>query len=97
MSAILTPQLLVVDADQTFSRTLCRLLSENGYEASGLPSSLTLDEYLATRPVDLLLLDLSMPGAAGKSMLESIRKDYDASVRVEHLNLEDIFLEMHQS
>ncbi len=33
--------------------------------------------------------------AASDEVLESIRKDYDASVRVEDLNLEDIFLEMH--
>ncbi len=32
---------------------------------------------------------------ASSDVLESIRKDYDASVRVEDLNLEDIFLEMH--
>jgi ABC-2 type transport system ATP-binding protein len=33
--------------------------------------------------------------SASDEVLESIRKDYDASVRVEDLNLEDIFLEMH--
>ena len=33
---------------------------------------------------------------ASDAVLESIRKDYDASVRVEDLNLEDIFLEMHE-
>jgi ABC-2 type transport system ATP-binding protein len=38
---------------------------------------------------------VSIHGASDE-MLESIRKDYDASVRVEDLNLEDIFLEMHQ-
>jgi ABC-2 type transport system ATP-binding protein len=37
---------------------------------------------------------VSIHGASDE-MLESIRKDYDASVRVEDLNLEDIFLEMH--
>ena len=37
---------------------------------------------------------VSVRGASSE-VLESIRKDYDASVRVEDLNLEDIFLEMH--
>ena len=32
---------------------------------------------------------------ASSEVLETIKRDYDASVRVEDLNLEDIFLEMH--
>ncbi len=34
---------------------------------------------------------------ASEAILDDIRKDYDASVRVEDLNLEDIFLEMHHT
>ena len=75
MSATLAPHILVVDDDQTFSRTLCRLLTDNGYQAASLSSGRSLDEYLATRPVDLLLLDLSLPGTSGKSVLEAIRND----------------------
>jgi ABC-2 type transport system ATP-binding protein len=37
---------------------------------------------------------VSIRGASDE-VLDTIRKDYDASVRVEDLNLEDIFLEMH--
>jgi ABC-2 type transport system ATP-binding protein len=33
---------------------------------------------------------------ASSEVVEGIKRDYDASVRVEDLNLEDIFLEMHQ-
>jgi two-component system cell cycle response regulator len=69
------PHLLVVDDDQTFSRTLCRILTENGYRAASLSNGGSLEEYLATRPVDLLLLDLSLPGAPGRTILESLRKD----------------------
>lgn len=75
MSTTIAPHILVVDDDQTFSRTLCRLLAENGYQAASLSNSASLDEYLATRPVDLLLLDLSLPGTPGKSILESLRND----------------------
>ncbi len=39
---------------------------------------------------------VSVRGASDE-VLETIRKDYDAAIRVEDLNLEDIFLEMHQS
>src|SRR5262245_21097683 len=75
MSAAIAPHILVVDDDPKFSRTLCRLLAENGYHAASLGSSVALDEYLATRPVDLLMLDLSLPGASGRAILEAIRND----------------------
>jgi ABC-2 type transport system ATP-binding protein len=39
---------------------------------------------------------VSIRGASDE-VLESIRRDYDASIRIEDLNLEDIFLEMHHS
>jgi diguanylate cyclase (GGDEF)-like protein len=72
----LVPHVLIVDGDQTFARTLCRLLSENGYDPATLSSGAALTEYLLTRPVDLLLLDLSLPGRDGFSILETIRRDH---------------------
>lgn len=65
---------LVLDGDQTFTRTVCRLLGENGYQAASLSNPLALEEYLATTPVDLLLLDLSLPAPTGGTILESLRK-----------------------
>lgn len=72
----LVPHVLVVDGDQTFARTLCRLLGENGYDAATLSTGAALTEYMLTRPVDLLLLDLSLPGRDGFSILETIRRDH---------------------
>ncbi len=71
----LVPHVLVVDGDQTFARTVCRLLTENGYDAATLSGSGALTEYLLTQPVDLLLVDLSLPGRDGFSILETIRRD----------------------
>jgi two-component system cell cycle response regulator len=75
MSIVLAPHVLILDDDQTFARTLVRLLGENGYDAATLSSSDSLFEYLATRPVDLLILDLSLPGKDGFAVLEALRKD----------------------
>src|ERR1041385_7819656 len=73
--APLAPQLLILDDDQTFARTLSRLLRENGYDATALSNGDGLLEYLAIRPVDLLILDLSLPGRDGFALLESIRRE----------------------
>lgn len=69
-----TPHILVLDGDQTFTRTLCRLLTENGYHATSLSTAIALEEFLATRPVDLILVDLSLPSPDGGSILESVRR-----------------------
>jgi len=75
MPAVLAPHVLILDDDQTFARTLVRLLGENGYDAATLSNADSLFEYLATRPVDLLILDLSLPGKDGFAVLDSLRKD----------------------
>ncbi len=69
------PHILIIDGDQTFARTLSRVLTENGYDAASLSGSSALPEYLATRAVDLLILDLSVPGQDGVSVLEALRRD----------------------
>jgi two-component system cell cycle response regulator len=75
MSTVLASHVLILDDDQTFARTLARLLGENGYETATLSNADNLFEYLATRPVDLLILDLSLPGKDGFALLEELRKD----------------------
>jgi two-component system cell cycle response regulator len=71
----ISPHVLIVDGDYTFARTMSRVLSENGYDPATLSSGSGLPEYLATRTVDLLLLDLSLPGKDGLSLVELIRRD----------------------
>ena len=71
----LVPHILIVDDDEAFARTLSRLLRENGYESSTLSSGDGLFEYLATRPVDLLILDLSLPGRDGFALLDALRRE----------------------
>jgi two-component system cell cycle response regulator len=66
---------LIVDDDYTLCRTVSRMLVENGYDSASLSSGAGLPEYLATRQVDLLLLDLSLPGKDGMSLIELIRQD----------------------
>lgn len=67
--------ILILDDDQTLARTLARLLTENGYETASLSSGEALFEYLATRVVDLLILDLGLPGESGLTLLGRIKQD----------------------
>ena len=71
----LLPHILIVDDDYSFARTLSRVLTENGYDVGLLSSGAGLLEYLAMRAVDLVILDLSLPGRDGMSLLEMVRSD----------------------
>lgn len=71
----LVPHILIVDDDRTFARTLSRLLTDNGYETGTLANGDALTEYLATHAVDLLLLDLALPGRDGFMLIEQLRRD----------------------
>lgn len=71
----LASHVLIVDDDYGFARTLSRVLTENGYDTGILSSGAGLPEYMATRAVDLLILDLSIPGEGGFSLLQMVRRD----------------------
>lgn len=75
MPTAIGSHVLIVDDDYGFARTLSRVLTENGYETGILSSSSGLPEYMATRAVDLVILDLSIPGMDGFSLLELLRRD----------------------
>lgn len=70
-----TPQHVVVVEDDGGIRTLLvRILRENGYEASGAADGIALRDLLADRPVDLILLDIMLPGENGLDLCSSIRE-----------------------
>ena len=71
----LAPKILVADDDQALTRTLSWILKENGYEVATTNTGDQLLERLADDPVDLLLLDIMMPGADGLQLLERVKGD----------------------
>ena len=63
-----TPRILVVDDDPGIREVLCDYLGQHGYEASGAATAAEMDRAVATRPPDLIVLDLMMPGEDGLSV-----------------------------
>jgi adenylate cyclase len=72
------PTLLVVDDSDDNRYTLVRRLRRQGHEhvleAADGPSAL---ELLRTRPIDLVLLDVMMPGMSGADVLAAMKQDMD--------------------
>jgi two-component system, OmpR family, response regulator len=71
--------ILVIEDDNDISNMICDLLEQNGYDTkqafSGTEALLVFDPK-----VDLVLLDLMLPGLAGEQVLQEIRKNSNIPV-----------------
>ena len=68
------PHLLVVDDDEGLRELLVRYLSDNGYAVAGVADGEAMKRHLASQPVDLLLLDVMLPGEGGLSLARALRE-----------------------
>ena len=66
------PRLLVVDDDRRLRELLVKFLGENGFPVSSAANAAEARAYLAGRPVDLIILDIMMPGEDGLSLTRSL-------------------------
>ncbi|MCL2825172.1 MAG: sigma-54 dependent transcriptional regulator [Polyangiaceae bacterium] len=72
-----SPMVLVVDDEKNIRRTVEMVLTGEGYQVTG---ATTAEEGLSilarpNRPVDLVLLDVKLPGMSGLEMLQYMRSD----------------------
>jgi DNA-binding response OmpR family regulator len=65
-------RILVVDDDEGLRELLVRYLSDNGYEAAGVADGQAMKRHLSARPVDLLLLDVMLPGEDGLTLAREL-------------------------
>ena len=68
-------QLLIVDDEPLVRDLLSRWLRDEGYACATAESSASAWNYLHAHPVDLLTLDITMPGGSGLDLLERIKQE----------------------
>lgn len=66
-------RVLLVDGDAAAGARVCGLLAAQGYQAVHAAHALAALTELASAPVDLVLLDLALPGVDGLSLLGMLR------------------------
>jgi DNA-binding response OmpR family regulator len=74
------PHILVVDDERRIRTMLSRYLSDEGFRVSEASDGVAMREILDRDPVDLVLLDLVMPGEDGLSLARHIRQRSDVPV-----------------
>ena len=74
--------ILIVDDDVNLCTVLSEELNTIGYETSYLTNGEEVAKALETRKVDLLLLDLKMPGTDGFDVLQKINNHNNSYPKV---------------
>jgi len=65
--------ILVIDDDLRLRDLLGRYLNEQGFYSQSIPDTRELDRILANQRIDLIVLDLMMPGEDGLSVCRRLR------------------------
>ena len=71
-------QILIIDDERNIRRQLSGLLGDEGYGTATAASAAEARERLADGRLDLVLLDVWMPGESGLELLEEIRRTGNA-------------------
>jgi len=66
------PALLVVDDDEGLRELLVRYLCDNGYAVAGVGDGESMKRELQSRAIDLVLLDIMLPGEDGLSLARAL-------------------------
>ncbi|MCH8281681.1 MAG: response regulator [Chloroflexi bacterium] len=68
--------ILVVDDDQDLLNLLQHELTRAGYECLTAESALVAEEMLRLQAIDMVILDITMPGKSGMELLREINNQY---------------------
>ena len=73
MTASGSPRILVVDDDAELSRLIAGFLTANGLEVRTAAGGAEMDAAIAGAPIDLIVLDMMMPGEDGLSIVRRLQ------------------------
>lgn len=65
---------LVVDDDAELRKLVAKLLRTNGFRVTAVRSAPELQHAMASMPIDLIILDLMLPGVSGLDLCRELRK-----------------------
>lgn len=68
------PNILVVDDEPVARQSLSDILRLEGYAVSAVPNGQAAVEYVRTHPIDLMVVDLRMPGMDGLEVVQVVNQ-----------------------
>jgi len=79
-TAPVAPTVLVVEDDPALRTLLMRLLREEGFQSLSAAHGAEMARVLETNTVDLILLDVMLPGSNGFDLCRLVRRDSDVPI-----------------
>ena len=70
----LTPHVLVLDDEPSVRQLVCEYLSDNELRATAVASGKELDAVMARETIDLVVLDIRLPGEDGLQIARRLRE-----------------------
>ena len=74
------PHILVVDDDPAVCRMLARYFSDEGFRVTTVENGIAMHECIEREKIDLVLLDLVLPGEDGIQLAKAIRARSDVAI-----------------
>lgn len=70
----------IVEDDPDVRAVLARSLGADGYQVTALESGAGIEDIFLANPVDLLILDIGLPGLDGLTITQKIRRNSDVAI-----------------
>lgn len=70
----MSAKLLIVEDEVVTRQTLARLFQQEGYEVFDAADGKQMEHIMAQQPVDLIIMDVNLPGQSGLELAESLRE-----------------------
>ncbi|GGC86509.1 response regulator [Chelatococcus reniformis] len=70
----------IVDDDASIRETLAGFLEAEGYHVRGAADAVGLERMMRTEPLDLVLLDIRLPGTDGLTLTRSLREKSELGI-----------------
>jgi two-component system OmpR family response regulator len=85
-----TQTILIVEDDQQTRELISRYLQEHAFSVSAVTNGKEMDRYLSQNRVDLIVLDLMLPGEDGLSLCRRLRVDSSTPIIILTAKGEDL-------
>ena len=71
------PHILIVDDHREIRDLVSRALTKEGFRVSSAADGRAMNKVLANSRIDLILLDLMLPGEDGLSLCRALRSEFE--------------------
>ena len=83
-------RILIVEDEQKLAELLRDYLKQEGFEVDMLHRGDEVEDWVRTHPVDLVLLDLMLPGKSGLDVCKGLRASSDVSIIIVTARVDEI-------